>query len=297
MLKPPLQPMLLKSKEKPFNSKDYLFELKWDGYRCLIFIDNNNIYIQSRNKKNLTHYFSELKNIYKQLNTDHAVIDGEICYLDEKGKPIFNKLQGRISGKSNNIKYPVTFITWDLLSYNQTNIYNLPLFDRKQIIENILSENNRILLSKYIKTKGKELFKQAQNAGMEGIVAKKIDSPYEFKRSKYWLKIKSWKYTNTVIGGYTRDKTGLIVGKQIDLNNTVKLQYMGKIKLAISKEMQTALFKFLPTIKIDISPFEEIRGETPEINWVKPVIKCKVRYTEITKHNSFRHGYAEQILI
>lgn len=291
--------MLLKSRANPFNSEEYLFEIKWDGYRCIIFINNKEIYIQSRNGKNITQYFPELTGISDQFNAKHAVIDGEICYFDKRGKPVFSKLQGRLSSGNKNIKYPVTFIAWDLLSFDRKEIYNLPLIRRKNLLSENINENNRILLSKYIKRKGKTLYKQAKKEDMEGIVAKKIDSPYEFKRSEYWLKIKIWKYTDTIIGGYLQDKTGLVVGKKFESNSKsphINLQYMGKVKLALPSNMKTALFKFIPTIAVEQNPFIE-KPDIKGVTWIKPTIKCQVRYTKITKHNSFRHGYAVKILL
>ncbi len=292
MLEPPLNPMLLSKKKKPFNSKDYLFEIKWDGYRCLTFIDGKKIILQSRNKNNLSNYFPELSDINKYFKAENAIIDGEICYLDNTGKPVFSKLQGRLSTKNkSSIKNPVSLIIWDLLAYNNQDIYSQPLIERKIILDEIIKRNKSILISPYLIGKGVELYKKAEIEQLEGIVAKKIDSPYEFKRSKYWYKIKCWKYINTYIGGFSKDRSSLTVG-MFDDN---QLLYMGKIKISLSKEMSEALFRFLPTIMSEISPFKNIPQDS-KLYWVKPVIKTKVRYTELSRHNTFRHGFAVKIL-
>lgn len=291
MLKPPLQPMLLDSIKEPFDSGNYLFEFKWDGFRTLIFIENNEVYLQSRNQKDLTPYFNELTQITSCLNTENLVLDGEICYISPEGKITFNILQKRIRTKNNkqiSKKYPVTLIVWDILSINKSDIYQLPLIKRKQHLNKIIAEENSLFqLSPYTITRGKKLYSQAEKNNLEGIVAKKLDSCYEFKRSHKWLKIKIWQYTTVFIGGYTRNKTALLVGKFLDKN----LTYMGKIKPSLGHEEKTALFRFLLSLKQKKAPFTSYNGKNNVI-WVKPSVRCRVKYTEITSHNTFRHGYA-----
>ncbi|ACL69103.1 ATP dependent DNA ligase [Halothermothrix orenii H 168] len=285
--------MLLFEIEKPFNSPDYIFELKWDGYRALAFINDNNLLLQSRNQKNLTPYFSELKSITSLFKGTNAVLDGEICYLNRDGKPVFEKLQGRIWQKKSNIKYPVTYITWDILGLNNNDLTRTPLLERKKILQNYIQESNRLKRSKYIKEKGKELYEMAEEEGLEGIVAKKVNSPYEFKRSKYWYKIKIWQYTTAVIVGFTRDKEALLVGKYLKDNN--KISFMGRVKIALNEAEKKALFRFLPTLKVKKPPFK-VRHKQG-ISWVKPAIQCKVKYTEITSNNTFRHGFVVKLKI
>lgn len=291
MLEPPLNPMLLSNKEIPFDSEDYIFELKWDGYRCIAFINNSNIFLQSRNKKDLSIYFPELHDINKAIKSKSAVLDGEICYLDSKGKSNFSKLQRQIRRKNTIGKKTVNLIIWDILSYDNKDIYQNPLLERKETLNEIVKNRNRIIIPRYIKTHGKELFKEAEKNKLEGIVAKNINSPYEFKRSKYWYKIKCWQYANTIIGGYSRNGYSLLVG-MFDKN---RLNYMGKVKMAMEENIKEALFRYLPKVIIKDCPFEP-NPHLQGINWVKPVIKTVIRYTEISRHNTFRHGYAVKII-
>lgn len=286
--------MLLHSKQEPFDSQDYLFELKWDGYRAITFIDNQKVYIQSRNGKNLTPYFPELQAIFNSLNCRSAVLDGEICFLTKVGKPIFEQLQRRIGKKVKpNISKPVTLIVWDILALNNEDIYNKPLLERKKILEKVVyKSNDRIKISTYLLKEGKKLYQLAEAENLEGIVAKNINSPYEFKRSKYWHKIKIWQYAEAIIGGYTTNMDSILVGKA----KKDTLIYMGKIKLALNNQENTALVNFLPSIRKKDCPFQENITEANTV-WVKPLIKCQVRYTELTNHNSFRHGYAVSLKI
>ena len=129
--------MLLETKTEPFNSADYLFEFKWDGFRNLIFIDKKKVYIQSRNLKNLTPYFPELSNLHRLVNRKQAVLDGEICFFNEKGQSDFSILQKRLKSKNKKVasQYPVVFITWDILQADSEKTFLLPLKQRKEILE------------------------------------------------------------------------------------------------------------------------------------------------------------------
>ncbi len=290
--------MLLTRREKPFNSQDYIFEFKWDGFRCIYFINTDNPFLQSRNGNNLLPYFPELREIYNYIKVKKMIVDGEICFFSQNGKLDFSILQKRLKSKntvSMSDKYPVTLIVWDILCKDNQEVYQLPLYKRKKILNKIIIEENSLIqLSPYINYSGKELYEKAKKMKMEGIVAKNRNSPYEFKRSKFWLKIKIWKYMNVVIGGYTPGKTALIVGKS--KNNSELLTYMGKIKLALPREEKIALFKILPELKTGRQIFLNLPADT-KLFRVKPVIKCRVKYSEITHHNMFRHGHAVKLLI
>lgn len=297
--------MLLSVKEEPFNSEDYLFEFKWDGFRSLLFKDDNEIYLQSRNSNNLTPYFSELKEIHKLIPKKHVILDGEICYFSSEQKQDFSVLQKRLRSKKKSVKkkYKTTYIVWDILEVNDTSLYSLPLQERKEYLKDTIQQENYLLqISPYILHKGKELYSIASDKGMEGIVAKKTDSPYVFARSDYWYKIKIWHYKEVVIGGYSKNKDFLLVGlnnrSHEPLQSSADLKYMGKVKILLDRAEYKALFNFLPTLKTEHNPFDErINTHTKNTEWVSPGINVKVRYTEITNKNHFRHGYAVKLLL
>ncbi len=293
MLNPPVKPMLLFNKSKPFDSSDYLFEIKWDGYRSIVFIKGTEILLQSRNGKDLTPYFPELSDIYRNIKGSEVILDGEICYLNEQGKPEFRALQGRLfkNYRCGEVSKAVNLIVWDILSCNKKDIYKSPLLERKKILTDQVISQDRLILAPYIEEQGIKLFNQAQSEQLEGIVAKLKTSPYVFKRSQYWYKIKVWQYGEVYIGGYSKERTGLLVGRYYK----EKLKYMGKIKLALPAEEEKALFQFLVTIKENSSPFQETKKQST-VYWVKPLVKCQVRYTELTHHQTFRHGYAVKLI-
>jgi len=293
MLKPPLQPMLLSTLEEPFDSDDYIYEFKWDGYRCLTFINDHDLFLQSRNKKDLSPYFPELKELKKLIKTNKAILDGEICILDESGKPAFEALQGRIGFKSKKTKGPVTLIVWDILSLDGTDIYHKPLQERKKYLNEIVVDTPILLKSPFVEKRGRKLYDIAQEQNLEGIVAKKKDSPYEFKRSQYWYKIKTWNYLTAMIGGYSHDMTSLVVGK---LNENQELEYIGKVKPGLPKEVTATFFDTLSLLKTSKCPFKNNPG-LKNITWINPLIKCRVRYTELTRNQTFRHGYVVELLL
>ena len=285
--------MLLFNKSKPFDSADYLFEIKWDGYRSIVFIKGKEILLQSRNGKDLTPYFPELKDIYRNIKGSEMILDGEICYLNEQGKPEFRALQGRLfkNYRHSKVSKEVNLIIWDILSYNKKDIYKSPLLERKKILAEKVTSQNRLILAPYIEEQGIKLFNHAKNKQLEGIVAKQKKSPYVFKRSQYWYKIKVWQYVEVYIGGYSKDRTGLLVGQYC----REELKYMGKIKLALPTEEEKALFQFLGTIAENSSPFRGTKKQSA-VYWVKPLVKCQVRYTELTHRQTFRHGYAVKLI-
>lgn len=292
MLQPPLRPMLLTTREEPFDSEEYLFEIKWDGYRCISFINGSTLFLQSRNGKSLNRNFPELAEIHKALNCKEAILDGEICYIDKEGKANFGKLQEQFREKKSPYNNSIKLIAWDILSYDNKDIYHLPLLERKEILKEMVREERGILIPGYIINHGRKLYEEAEKNKLEGIVAKKLNSPYEFKRSKYWYKIKCWQYTEVYIGGYTAEGTALLVGKYEKGN----LHYMGKVKMALDKNMTQALFRFLPTILTASCPFRTEPAQKG-VKWVKPLLRSIVRYTEISRHNTFRHAYAIKIIL
>ncbi len=294
MLKPPLHPMLLSRREKPFNSEHYLFEFKWDGYRCLYFFRNGKTFVQSRNYKDLLPAFPELEQVSQFIDAESFIMDGEICYFNSEGQTDIGLLQQRFmqTKKSKIPEKRVTLIVWDLLSINGQDIYLKPLKDRKKQLNAIVLEENEVFyLSPYLLAEGKKLYEIAQNKNMEGIVAKQLDSPYEFKRSKYWHKIKLWQYTEALIAGYTRNFSSLAVIKEGI--------FIGKVKPALPASDWKTLCDFLPSIKTNKPEFTTSvnQRDYKNIIWVKQAIKCKIRYTEITSHHTFRHGYITKLIL
>ncbi|HOX41092.1 MAG TPA: DNA polymerase ligase N-terminal domain-containing protein, partial [bacterium] len=202
-----ISPMLATFAEKPVEGKDWLFEIKWDGYRAISKLENGEVNLYSRNLQSFNAKFPEIAAELKKLNIN-AVIDGEVVALDEKGMPRFNLLQNIPPLNlplSKGEQVGVVYYCFDLIYFEGYDLRSLPLMQRKQMLFRILPSNNPFI--KYVDHvvgEGKRFYEQASKMGLEGIIGKKNGSTYQAgKRSSDWIKIKTAKRQEAVIGGYT----------------------------------------------------------------------------------------------
>ncbi len=200
------KPMLAKVAHDAFTDKDWIFEIKWDGFRAISYIDQG-FSIKSRNEKELKHNFPELLELTKLAS--NIVVDGEIVVMSE-GKPDFQSLLERGQAASageiqrQTQRAPATYIVFDILEKDGKPVTKLPLMERKKILKDSLKEGSRVLLSDFIEEKGEAYFKLVLEKGLEGVMAKKKDSQYEEGlRTGSWLKIKKLKTCDCIIFGYT----------------------------------------------------------------------------------------------
>ena len=253
--------MLLKEIEKPFNSKEYYFEVKFDGERALLFVSCNSVIIKTRNNIDVTFKYPELQSI-KNIVTKPTVFDGEIVAFDD-GRPSFSKLSERahlqdISKiKNQSITNPITFICFDILYLNK-NLIDLPLQERKTLL-NKFPDTDVFIKNKYLLENGKELFQKVKKLNLEGIVAKKIDSPYLInERSNNWLKIKNLKREEFFIGGYQEKESNYVISLYLGEYIEKKLYFVGKVTLSKKNSLYQ---KVLHQEKQAASPFYDYRGD------------------------------------
>lgn len=279
-----LKPMLLKEVDKPFNSNDYIFEMKYDGIRALIYVNNKSIHIMSRNNIDLTHLYPELENLKKLVKKD-VIFDGEIVLLDDFGNPTFSSLleRNRLK-KTEKIKYlskinPVIFVVFDIL-YEAKDLTDLTLMERKEFL-NKYKDTSFFVKAKYIDHSGIPLFKEIKKNNLEGIVAKNKNSTYhEGKRTSDFVKIKNIKRDEFVIGGYLVNDKNLSVYLGNYKNN--KLLFVGKCSLSLNRKEANIILKH-PKAQNSFVDLKE------EINFIKPNLSCFIKYTEITKNGHLRH--------
>lgn len=281
-------PMLLKEIDTPFDSKDYLFELKFDGFRAIVFATNKEIVVRSRNKQDLTVLFPELQEIKALIPKGKKVIfDGEIVIFDEE-RPSFSSLQKRIHIKDKlKIKKeaennPVVYVCFDIL-YENKELIQIPLRMRKKILETY-NDNDRFVKTKMIDTKGKQLFKSVCQMRLEGIVAKNKDGFYHInKRTNDFIKIKNFQRDTFFIGGYEKKKNGILslsIGEYSDDNKN--FYFVGKVSISRKFPLYEDIKKAKQTQNY-FSDFNE------DIFFIKPVMTCDVSYLERTKRNHLRH--------
>lgn len=277
-----ISPMLAVLTKTPFDRKGWIFEIKWDGYRALAFKDKD-VRLVSRNQKSFNSRYPTIVNALKKLKGTF-VIDGEIVVLDNKGRSNFQLLQNYL--KTHDTPY---YYVFDILFYNGKDLRDLPLVERKKILSRLIGKKQgTIRLSEHVAEKGKAFFRAAEKQGLEGIMAKKADSPYQCKRSSDWQKIKTSMRQEAVIGGFTEPKGSrkrfgsLLVG----VYAKGKLIYAGRVGGGFNEELLDEVYKKLRPLVTRTCPF----FETPRSSatWVKPKLVCEVDFAEWTKEGIMR---------
>lgn len=298
-----ISPMLAYSCD-PFDSPRYIFEIKWDGTRCILFIRGKEVRLQNRRLIDITFRYPEFSKIYNEIKARNTILDGGIVVFSE-GIPNFNKLQQRehISDpfKINlfSQRMPATFVVFDILYFNDKKYLQTELIERKEILKNILREPFYMMESKYIKEKGKAYFKEVVGYGFEGVMAKSINSPYLIgKRSRYWLKIKKKYSEECYIVGYTKGRgvrEEVLGSLAIATFTEGKWVYRGKVGSGFDEEILRELSEKLKKLRVDsptIPILEKVRG----VLWVKPELRCEVIYQEMTEKKEFRAPVFKRLL-
>ena len=276
-----LRPMLLKEIEKPFDSEDFIYEIKFDGIRALIYACDSGVKIISRNGVDMTRLYPELKCISK-LVTSKVIIDGEIVVMRD-GVPSFSCLQHRNRSIQNIGEMPVTFVAFDIL-YEDKVLTGLPLIKRKDILSRSLKENEFVQISKVFNV-GEKLFENIKKLNLEGIVAKKKDSTYHINsRSDDWLKIKNYKVESFFVCAYSETR-GNSISLALGEKTKKGLRYVGNVLLGKNCELAK---KIMSSKKTLISPFNDEKIE--EKSFLVSKIKVNVKYIEKTTNGKLRHA-------
>lgn len=282
-----LKPMLASTTEEPFNSKDWQFEIKWDGYRALSYLNNGKVKLRSRNNNSFELKYLPVYEALRQWPVN-AVIDGEIIILNDEGKADFKALQDWQFVQIGKLAYYV----FDILWLDGINLMNLPLQDRQGILKQITPESGTIRFSDSIDEYGIDFYKIAKENGLEGVVAKKKDSPYRSNyRTQTWLKIKVEQRHEAAICGYSKNKdtdrlfSSLILGRYE--NET--FQYIGQVGTGFSEASQKEIMKKIKALITKTCPFDKVPNLGKETVWIKPSLICEVKYTELTPEGVMRH--------
>jgi len=288
------RPMLAKDAPGAFSDKDWVFEIKWDGFRAISYI-NQSLSVKSRNEKELKFNFPELEEL-THLGRD-LVVDGEIVVMRE-GKPDFQALLER--GKAVSQKEierrqeqePATYIVFDVLEKDGNPLTKLPLLERKKILQESLVEGRNVLLSDFIEEKGEAYFRLVVDKGLEGVMAKRKDSQYEEGlRTGSWLKIKELKTSDCVVFGYrrgekSREKTfgSLVLGLYGADGEPV---YVGNVGTGFTDDMLKELIdKFEKLKNVSAAPFAVEMEE--RVTWLEPKLVCEVIYQCVTREMRLR---------
>lgn len=286
-----IYPMLATSIEKPFDSPEWLFEIKWDGYRAISFIENGKVRLVSRNQNELTHRYPELKDLPIALKAKNAILDGEVVALDEQGRPSFSLMQQRTGfrphGKRGpvNSEVPVLYYVFDLLYLDGFDWRRVALEGRKEKLKSIVAQEGSIRYSEHYEQQGKALFNLAREKGLEGILAKKRECPYQERRSSDWLKIKIRHEIECVIGGYTepegsRAHFGSIVLGLYDEHG--RLIHVGHAGSGFTQKSLAEMWKLLEARESKQNPFYGDVEALRKVYWTKPDLVAQIEYAEWT---------------
>ena len=282
-----IKPMLAKLHDKPFDDPDWIYEIKWDGYRAIAEVGKKSLRLYSRNGLSFSEaypvIYDELKRIKKK-----TIIDGEIVAIDAKGKPSFQLLQQY--GDRPDIV--LCYYVFDCLSINGKSIESKSLLERKEILKKLLPSGDTIKYCDHIDTQGIAFFKLMRKQKLEGMIAKRADSVYtEGARSADWLKVKNVIVEEAVIAGYTEPRGGrkyfgaLVLG----LYKKNKLTYIGHTGTGFNTKTLKDVYNRLNALKTTKSPFETKVPVNAPVTWVKPILVCNLKCTEITAEGHRRH--------
>lgn len=282
-----IKPMLLGEIEEVFDSKEYLYEVKYDGIRVLVFVSKDKVVIRSRYGIDITGLFPEMMVLCKMVK-GNVIFDGEIIMLDNN-KVSFSKLQKRIHLKNKKtIEFlsktnPVIFICFDVI-YEGKDLINLSLLERKDVLSNY-KDNDVFIKSTYVIGDGTKLFNAIKKLDMEGIVAKKINSKYLVnERSDNWLKIKNYKSGNFIILGYINKEESHVISLVLGEHLNKKIVYVGKVVLGKKRNLADKILKMKKSKAV-------VKIKDKDVIYIKPEIKCLIKYLERTENGLLRQPF------
>ena len=287
-------PMLPTLADAPFDSAEWLFELKWDGVRALCLVTKDAVKAVSRTGRDLVSQFPELADLRRAFKRLPVVVDGEIVSLDRRGRSSFQRLQPRINRFRASDEAPgvrVNFAVFDLLGRAGVDLRDRPLAERKDALAQLMRDGERFALySKHVVGSGTRLFAQAQRAGVEGIVAKRRSSEYRSGRSREWLKVKTVLRQEFVVVGWTepsgsrRYLGALLLG----LYDKGVMTYAGHVGTGFDEATLADLYRRLTPLETKRSPLAIAPKTNADVHWVRPRLVAEVKFGEWTRDGVLR---------
>jgi bifunctional non-homologous end joining protein LigD len=291
-----IKPMLATLVDEAFSDPNWLFETKWDGVRAICFIKKGRARFVSRNQIEMTSQYPELANIPQSVRASEAILDGEIVALDERGVSRFQLLQRRLGRKHPGeierlaAETRIAYYVFDLLYVDGFDLAACQLLDRKAALEKLLKSSKNVRYSDHIIGEGEKLFAEVAKVPLEGMIAKRLKSPYVQRRSTAWLKVKTIQQTEVVIGGYTQPRHSrayfgaLVVG----LYQQRELHYVAHTGGGFNQKTLEQVYKLMQPLKTSASPFIEPPKTNEPVQWVKPKLVAQVKFSEWTADRRMR---------
>src|SRR5258706_4078051 len=281
-----LQPMLATLADAPFDDPDWVFETKWDGFRMIACIDRGKVTLYSRNGKIVSDSYLPVAKALEKMKGD-AVIDGELVALDAQGVSRFQLLQNALRSEAR-----LLYCTFDIMFIDREDLRGLPLLQRKEPLRQLLPDDPLLAFSEHGPEHGIWFFKEAQEEGLEGIMAKRANSLYlSGARSTDWLKIKTARRQEVVIVVLTsprpsRPYFGSLV---LAVRDGDTWRYIGHVGTGFTHATLKELHERLWPLRTDTCPFKERVKDEAATTWLKPKLVAEVKFTEWTKAGEMRH--------
>lgn len=283
------EPQLATLVSEPQEGDEWLHELKYDGYRCLMAIGGGQVRLYTRKKLDWTDRFSSLVSSALALPVDSALVDGEVVVLDEKGHSSFAALQQAL-----NSGVQLTFFAFDLIEINGEDMSQRPQIERKarlQEIVGVYGEQGAIYYSEHVQGEGAKVFRSLCEQGFEGVVSKRADAPYRSGRTRSWLKVKCGRRQEFVIGGWTpSDKRTGFRSLLLGYWSGNDLVFAGKVGTGFDTALLQWLSQKLKKLEQPKSPFSKVpRAAVRGARWARPELVAEIAFTEFTEDGVLRH--------
>jgi bifunctional non-homologous end joining protein LigD len=292
-----IAPMLARSGKLPPDEESYGFEVKWDGIRTVLFCDHGHLTLQGRNFTDFTPRYPEVRELARELGARRLTLDGEVVAFDDEGRPSFERLQTRMHLASDSAvrrrmrDTPVTYVIFDLLYLDGHSTMPLSYEDRRRVLEALALEGPAWRTPAYHRGEGTVLLEATRELGIEGILAKRLDCPYEpGRRSSGWIKVKNVCLQDVVIGGWTPGeggRAGHLGALAVGVMEDGRLVYAGKVGTGFTERTLAMLERELQPLQRDESPFE---GRQPPKGtvFVEPRLVASVEFREWTNSGTLR---------
>jgi bifunctional non-homologous end joining protein LigD len=288
--------MLAETAERPFSRKAWIFEPKLDGYRVLAARGGAEPRLLTRNGNDCASGFPEVARAIAALPFQQLVLDGEVVALDGKGHPSFQRLQGRarlrrpIDIRHAAVNIPVTYYAFDLLGFEDFDLRPLPLTARKAVLRRVLPPIGALRYLEHVEEAGEALYQEAERLGLEGVVAKKADSPYRSGRSPAWLKVRSRRTGDFVVVGFTAPRGSRGGFGALHLADYVdgELVYAGRAGSGFSDKQLAEARRTLEAARRRDPPCAGPLPAEKDTTWVEPTLVCEVEYSEWTEEGLLR---------
>lgn len=281
-----VRPMLATLIDKPFDSNEWVYEVKWDGFRLLAVVAKRSVALYSRNGINVTSKYPKIAQSLQKI-TQQCILDGELVALDNKGRPRFQLLQNSESSRA-----PLRYYVFDLLSLGGKDTRTLTLLKRKALLKKIVPRSAHVRYSEHIQKNGIAFFAQMKRRKLEGMIAKRAEGKYyPGKRTREWLKVKTGQEQEVVIVGFTAPRASrkYFGSLLLAVRNKNKWQYVGRAGTGFDDAtLATIHTKLLPLIT-RTKPIEAAVPDEKHTTWVRPKLIGEVTFTEWTKDGEMRH--------